>query len=341
MAQMLQRTAGNRAAAALLTPRAHSRRGAATLQRKLWPYKGKDNHALQAIGAKVQSAVDTAVLTVAADPTLAAHPAKTSGYLAQWIATYAAYLENPAAVPLFYFARYGYAVETIATLLLKNESILPHRFNFQIAAGHTRPDIVVTDPRLGDGAAAQVAWIDITSEASKGHIYRKQGGGWVTRAYVAEACYDMPLPSALAKGGPALDKETLKRIEGAAVLAAEEEAYFEVGRQAIGAEIAAALAAKYTDKGGGLSRADARLVVTATCKGALSDGVTAPVAKSVLYTLDAIDVGTASDAGASWANWAYGQAGIATQKAREELIAYGKRLHPPTPQADVNMDETQ
>jgi hypothetical protein len=317
MVEILQRTAGNRAVVALLA-RSAGRTTGATVQRTLFPHKGSSDAKLHEIGQKVQAAVDSAVRTIAADPTLAAHPGKDRGYLAAWITTYKEYLADPGAVPSFYFARYGYAVETIATLLLASENINPYTFHFQIAHGHTRPDIVVMN------AGTEVAWIDITSVASKGHILRKQGAGWTSRPYVAEACYDMPLPAALAKGGKPLDAETLKRIEAAQAHAAEQAAYFEIGRQAIAVDLGAALLKRFQEKGSGLSATDARGVIVATCKEKLGATATASLAKSVLYTLETIEVSGRLDTGVSWANWALPQQGLKTEQARKALIAFGQ-----------------
>jgi hypothetical protein len=72
-----------------------------------------------------------------------------------------------------------------------------------------------------------VAWIDLTSESSKGHIFRKQGGAWKSRTYVAEACYEMPLPSTIAQGAKNLDEGARQRLEAATKHAAEQEALFE------------------------------------------------------------------------------------------------------------------
>ena len=82
-----------------------------------------------------------------------------------------------------------------------------------------------------------MAWVDLTSEASKGHIRRKQGGGWWMRSYVAEACYEMPRPSALALGADALDHDTRQRLAAASQFAAAQAADFEVGCVEFGAEI--------------------------------------------------------------------------------------------------------
>lgn len=103
--------------------------------------------------------------------------------LALWAATAQAYYDDPTAAPNFIHARFGYAIEELSTAQLPaNSNGLS--INLQVAAGHTRPDIVLRD------GAFDVAWIDITAEDSKGHILGKEGAGWKTRPFVSEILYD-------------------------------------------------------------------------------------------------------------------------------------------------------
>lgn len=84
-------------------------------------------------------------------------------------------------------ARYGYAVEAYASGHINELSAtLPNGYTYALQAGRgaTRPDIVVKN-----AAGADVAWFDITSANSMGHIDLKTGAGWQTKPYVAEITY--------------------------------------------------------------------------------------------------------------------------------------------------------
>ena len=291
----------------------------ALLQRKLHVHKGTEADPLHAVGVHVQKAVDIAVATIAADPMLADYSkTDTSGYIRTWINTYAKFLGDPTVIPDFFYARYGYAVETIATKLLRSLNITPYTFGFQVAHGHTRPDVVVLH------RGSEVAWVDLTSEASRGHIRRKQGGGWWTRSYVAEACYEMPQPSALALGAAALDDDTRQRLAAASQFAAAQAADFEVGRLEFGAEIAENLQWAF-ESSGALTKSYAREVILWVAKGQLGDDMTGPLTKSVVAMLDNIEIGGQSSSGQSWANWAF-DGRISSAPARDRLIAYGRKL---------------
>lgn len=333
----LQRSIGNRALAGMGRGRQGRARARPVLQRRLHPHKGETTVELHKVGGYVQDAVDDAVKTIASDPTLAAY-ASSDGYITNWTKTWKAFLGTPTLIPEFFYARYGYAVETIATKLLRAKSIAPYAFKFQVAHGHTRPDVVVVDR-----GNREVAWIDMTSEASRGHIFRKQGGGWKSRSYVAEACYDMPLPSTLAAGAAGLDDETRQRLEDATRHAAQQQAYLEIGRETIGSEIGAALEAARAEKGSGLSAADARKAMLAEAKARLGDKTTAAMTKSIVFLLDTIDVEGESAAGESWATWAFKRERVNSAQAKELLIAYGKGSEPEVEQSSeesISMDES-
>lgn len=105
------------------------------------------------------------------------------GYLGQWINTAQAFFQDSKVVPPFVHARFGYAVETLACRNLPNtfQGLTVHT---QYASGATRPDIVLTN------GFEEIAWIDITAQASRFHIQGKDGGGWKTRPFVYEILYD-------------------------------------------------------------------------------------------------------------------------------------------------------
>ena len=90
------------------------------------------------------------------------------------------------AAKSFGAARYGYAIESLACSSTGTlNAALPSGCSFQLQAtrGMTRPDLVVFH---GDD---EVAWLDITSSGSIGHIDLKVGTGWKARTYVAEITY--------------------------------------------------------------------------------------------------------------------------------------------------------
>ena len=111
----------------------------------------------------------------------------TSGYLDHWQALAQEYLDDNSSIPPFLYTAYGYAVETLTNLNLSSiNSSLPNGWSVQTQAtrGMTRPDIVVFDDNSNE-----VAWFDITSENSVGHIKNKASGGWSSKDYVYEISY--------------------------------------------------------------------------------------------------------------------------------------------------------
>ncbi len=87
----------------------------------------------------------------------------------------------------FQYARYGYAVEDMANVIMTNQySNGMNGFTIKLQDYHneTIPDIVI----LG-GGGKEVAWLDITSYTSRGHIFHKGGSQWRTREFVGELLY--------------------------------------------------------------------------------------------------------------------------------------------------------
>ncbi len=89
------------------------------------------------------------------------------------------------------YTQYGYAVEECVNIEIQNGSWLPppgYTISTQETHGGTRPDFVircVTD----DARNGPVAWLDLTSIKSSGHIFQKSGSGWRTTPFVAELFY--------------------------------------------------------------------------------------------------------------------------------------------------------
>ena len=331
----LQRCIGNRGVARML-------RGGGLIQRRLERYKtkapSKSMDSFVTFGELVDSKVGAAVGIIDSDPTLK-HVKIDSGYIDAWQKTLREYMANPAQVPAFFFARYGYAVETIATHLLPSKhddlDVL-----LQISYGHTRPDIVAQAPN-GDEA-----WVDITSSASYGHITKKQGSGWSNRPYVAEVLYDMPKPDYLAKKDPNISEEQLKLLESASDEAASQAAFFEVGINEIATVLGAML---YNDifgdteseseseedhKDSGMevdkpvkkiTKKRFREIVVDTCRGTIDKNMNPRVAAGILSLIDMLEVGPDFSSGESWRTWANWD--VADRKAAKTvLVAYGKRL---------------
>lgn len=104
----------------------------------------------------------------------------------QWAETAKQYLDSSNIAPntAFLYAHYGYAVEELVNIELKaRPRYLIYEIQLQVTHGHTRPDIVIL---VG---SEEIAWLDITSKKSAGHIYSKLGAGWRIRPYVAELLY--------------------------------------------------------------------------------------------------------------------------------------------------------
>lgn len=96
--------------------------------------------------------------------------------------------QETGSEPDFIFARYGYAVEEYVNLSLLSKRIVPPRgynVRLQVTHGQTRPDIVI----INSESSVEIAWLDITSESSRGHILNKSGNWTNARSFVAELLY--------------------------------------------------------------------------------------------------------------------------------------------------------
>ncbi len=84
---------------------------------------------------------------------------------------------------------YGSAVEEMVNqrlILYQMRRRYRYKIELQVTHGNTRPDIVLVDSFENN---CEVAWLDITSERSAGHIFSKSGRGWYTTNFVAELLY--------------------------------------------------------------------------------------------------------------------------------------------------------
>ncbi|MDE5577092.1 MAG: hypothetical protein K2J11_06870 [Oscillospiraceae bacterium] len=84
-------------------------------------------------------------------------------------------------------AIYGYAVEEYVNLSIAsgNPSVpTGYRVRLQVTQGGTRPDIVIYN-----SSNTEIAWMDITNQSSKGHIFNKAGNWQDGRSFIAELLY--------------------------------------------------------------------------------------------------------------------------------------------------------
>lgn len=84
--------------------------------------------------------------------------------------------------------RYGSAVEEYFNRCVKANKLPPpagYLINIQVDKNVTIPDIVISDQYNNE-----IAWLDITSENSAEHIFRKAGSGWRQTPFVGELLYD-------------------------------------------------------------------------------------------------------------------------------------------------------
>lgn len=165
------------------------------IQRNLaWNHERSDTQ-LDSFVGKLDELVNQAAQTILTSPRSIE---ESDGYLTRWKATVTSFVDkfqeskDLAAAKKeerFIYSAYGYAVESLTNLDIKNgalKSHLPDKFNVSLQAtrGHTRPDVVVKN-----GEGTDVGWFDITASMSETHIKDKTGSGWTTHDYVAEVTY--------------------------------------------------------------------------------------------------------------------------------------------------------
>jgi hypothetical protein len=150
------------------------------LQRTVVSKVVKDD-VLDDIIAKIDAIVQRAYTTVLNEP-LHATLKEIDGYTRRWITVFLNYRQTKETE--FLYRAFGYAVESIAGQELRSLRLPAiYSISLQATRGGTRPDIVVK--HMG----ADIGWFDITSSASQGHIYKKNGAQWKRLDYVAEVVY--------------------------------------------------------------------------------------------------------------------------------------------------------
>lgn len=116
----------------------------------------------------------------------------------------------------FIYARYGYAVEEYVNSEISSKRIRPprgYKVSLQVTHGGTRPDIVVM---TADNE--ELAWMDITSSSSEGHIFNKAGNWENARGYIAELLYtDLDL-ARICRGGSIASNRAPRLVRAAALM---------------------------------------------------------------------------------------------------------------------------
>ncbi|MGD0720203.1 MAG: DUF4157 domain-containing protein [Roseiarcus sp.] len=289
-----------------------------TVQRRVLRHKpnevGKDLEGVQGVAGALDVAVDAATGIIKANPALKGADKKEGGYLDAWTKVFAKMLEENA-IPEFFYARYGYAVETIATGLIGAASFGTLKVDSQVSAGATRPDFVVSKGK------DQLGWLDVTSEKSKGHIFKKQHSGWKSRPYVAEILYPTPGVSDFSKSGNLSEKQKAA-LAGIETKNAEDELNYDNGIEALAIVIQDAL--EDEAKRAQLTKTATKKVVTEALKGVLGDDLTGTVAGQILGLVEVIEVNGEKLSGANWATWAFEGGGY--KAGRQAIIKYGASL---------------
>ena len=108
----------------------------------------------------------------------------------------------------------GYWIESYATKVLNPTPGGGIDRLLQAGRGKSRPDVVLQK------GGVDLAWLDITSSASEGHIYQKDSAGWLATPYVTEVTY--PGLSLLALNAVAVPDKSSKDLS--ALLKKAEEA---------------------------------------------------------------------------------------------------------------------
>ncbi|MFJ1708055.1 toxin glutamine deamidase domain-containing protein [Kitasatospora sp. NPDC088346] len=171
-----------------------------------------------AIDQRVQTAARTALANPAGVPPL-------DGYTARWVNSYNEWVnpntspERRAELEQWFPAQFGYAVESMTTAMIAND-IAPQlppgvRIETQVTHGSTRPDLVITRTDPTTGLRTELGWIDITADASAGHILDKQSSLWNSRPYVAETLYPSLDRTQLGTGASPADRALVEAINAA------------------------------------------------------------------------------------------------------------------------------
>lgn len=271
-----------------------------------------DKASLLVIAKRLNREVEDATALLASDPMLTTLKTK-SGYIKRWRATFKELIDT-GSLPEFFFARYGYAVETLAAANMPKR-IGGLTITTQVTKGATRPDFVVTN-----GEGEELGWLDITAYASKGHIFKKQHSGWSSRPFVAEILYDSPSITSFGKGKGKLTKKQKDKLAQINRDEIQREEDYGGGIDEVRDAIQAALQRDF-DTNGQLTAGRTQQVVKAALD-ELFNNLTVNDAGELLRLVDTFDLNGEVQSGPAWANWAFARGGYA--EGRRLAIALGK-----------------
>ncbi|MDB5671974.1 MAG: hypothetical protein JWO25_2933 [Alphaproteobacteria bacterium] len=302
---------------------------------------GDESKQVIAVADALDLAVDTARRTIMSDPAMTSKnnvSLAKNAHIGNWAASFD-FMTQKGSLPEFFYARFGYAIETIATGIMRSKSFKPLTVYDQVTAGATRPDFVVRNAK-----EAEVAWLDVTSSGSIGHIGKKNHSGWGTRPYVAEILYDPPLIPEFSKATELSekDKQALASMNKAA---AEAELDFQAGHDALAPVLEGALQDQY-DARGPMADTTIRQVVKSALDKVFADvnvRITVNEAGEVLRNIQTIKVRNSDgvdlqDKGANWAG-AFEKKGRV--EGRKLIRLYGGKIRNKAPQLLDMKDEKE
>lgn len=160
-----------------------------TVQREVWISEHKtenDKEQLKSYEARMDKSVQTAFAHLLAAPGLGTL-ASLDGHTQKWVDDWDEFVNGNR--PGSFNTSFGYAVESLATLVYTPTPPDQMSNQFQAYRKGTRPDVVLID-KSGD-----VAWLDITAYESRDHIWEKNG--WKDQEHVAEILYPSLAPEHL------------------------------------------------------------------------------------------------------------------------------------------------
>lgn len=166
--------ADNSAAVAQLKARAGMMAAAsarAPVQRQVLEERRGQHEAPAGLSQFVKSfdeAVDKAYKYVLHVPGMGKYKDMDSGHIARWVELWQEYERTRTPDPMM-AAAFGYAVETLATMVYMPAAPDGCHLEMQGGRGNTRPDVVLKR------GTVDIGWLDITTNAMRGHIWQKSG----------------------------------------------------------------------------------------------------------------------------------------------------------------------
>lgn len=149
------------------------------------------------------------------------HVAPVDGYMQNFLNNFNSQtneFNNGKAVP----RQAGYWIESYATKIVAPSAGGGLDVLLQARRGNSRPDVILQYKGF------DVAWLDITSGASEGHIYDKNSAGWYGTPYVSEVTYaPLKLLDLNVVSVPGQASQDIKELEGKAAAAKERQLRWE------------------------------------------------------------------------------------------------------------------